>query len=288
MRRPFTLAVVFLSLLGFSCMQAHESDTVLTIGTFNMEWLGDGDSLDIKKRSEEDYRNIAMVIEKSEADVLGIEEVENAAALQKVLRYLPGYSFRLGTHGRAQNVGILYKPSVKITHGFEYMRVATRGDRNRPGFVVECSKGDFSWTMMVVHLKSTSRADSTPELRVASYANRREQVAVVRAWFDSTSALSGRNVIVAGDFNDFAQRVQNPTLTELLADSSAILLTKDLRSCRVPSWFGIDHILANTTAATRYLAGSAFALPLERLFAKEQADAVSDHCPVLARFTIAH
>lgn len=287
MHRSFIITLLVLSALGFSCMQAHDNDSVLTIGTFNMEWLGDGDSLDVKKRTEQDYKNMAMVIEQTDADILGIEEVENPAALQRVLRYLPGYSFMLGSHGRAQNVGVLYKPSVTVTGGLEYLPLATRGDRNRPGYVVECTKGDFSWTMMVVHLKSTSRADSTSELRLASFANRKEQIQVLRTWFDSLTAVSGRKVIVTGDFNDFAQRVQNPTLTVLLEDPAAVLLTKDLRSCRMPAWFGIDHIVADTATAARCVPTSVQALPMDRLLSKEQADAVSDHCPVVARFRTA-
>ena len=284
MIRACIFIIALASTFGYSCMQASDRDSVLTLGTFNMEWLGDGDSLDVKKRTEQDYMNMAMVIEQTGADVLGIEEVENAAAIQRVLRYLPNYSFKLGSHGRSQNVGVLYKTSVSVEGGFEYMALATRGDRNRPGYVVDCSKGDFSWTMMVVHLKSTSRADSTPELKTASYANRREQVQVLRTWFDSLSAIPGRNVIVAGDFNDFAQRTQNPTLTAILQDTQAVLLTSELRSCRVPTWYGIDHILANASAATHCLPTSPQVLPLERMLSKEQADAVSDHCPVVARF----
>jgi exonuclease III len=283
-KQSFALFLLF-SVLWMSCMQARDNDTVVTIGTFNMEWLGDGDSLDIKKRTEQDYKNVALVIEQTGADVLGIEEIENDAAIRRVLRYLPGYSFQLGSHGRAQNVGVLYKSTVSVRAGFEYMPVATRGDRNRPGYVVECSKGNFAWTMMVVHLKSTSRADSTPELRVASYANRREQVQALRWWMDSVSAISGKNAIITGDFNDFVQRAQNPTLTELINSSSVVFLTKELRSCRVPTWYGIDHVGANTAAASRWLSEGVQVIPIERLLPKEQAEMVSDHCPVVTVFS---
>ena len=259
---------------------------MITIGTFNVEWLGDGDSLDIKKRTEVDYKNLAAIIEQTGADVLALEEVENVAALQKVLRYLPEYSYKLGVHGRAQNVGLIYNKSVTVSESFEYMPVATRGERNRPGFVAECRKGDFSWTMMVVHLKSTSRADSTPELRSASFDNRREQVQVLRSWFDSVCAVQpGHSVIIAGDFNDFAQRTQNPTLTTLVQDTLAVLLSKELRSCRIPAWYGIDHIVVNAAAERRYIPMSIGVVPIEKFFSKEQAERISDHCPVVARFS---
>jgi endonuclease/exonuclease/phosphatase family metal-dependent hydrolase len=102
---------------------------------------------------------------------------------------------------------------------------------------------------------------------------------------DSVSAISGKNAIITGDFNDFVQRAQNPTLTELINSSSVVFLTKELRSCRVPTWYGIDHVVANTAAASRWLSEGVQVIPIERLLPKEQAEMVSDHCPVVTVFS---
>ncbi len=284
--KPWISYAVLSALLAFytSC-NAEDSDSVITIGTFNVEWLGDGDSLDVKQRTDEDYRNIAEIIKKTDAEVLGIQEIENSAALEKVLRYLPEYKYYLGTHGHAQNVGVLYKSSVQISDATEYLPLATRAERNRPGFVFRCTKNQFSATVMVVHLKSTSRMDSTKELKVESYINRREQVHVLRTWLDSLVLNAHQeDVLVVGDFNDFAQRQQNATLGEILADTNAVLLSAEQRSCKKPEWYGIDHILASRHLSQRWYAQSIHNVNLYALLKSTEAIGVSDHCPVVTQF----
>ena len=85
----------------------------ITVGTFNLEWLGDGHR-DRKKRTQRDYANIARIIEEIDADILGLQEIENQMALKKLLKYLPDYGFIIGTTGGAQKLAILYKKSLTI------------------------------------------------------------------------------------------------------------------------------------------------------------------------------
>ena len=83
--RRLLLVTCHLSLVTlFSCStSSFDTTQFVTIGTFNMEWLGDGVG-DTKKRTDADYLRIADIIEKTGADVIGIQEVENEAALKKV------------------------------------------------------------------------------------------------------------------------------------------------------------------------------------------------------------
>lgn len=288
MQRMLAL-VIFIagSVSLYSCSKPGviKAGDTITVGTFNVEWLGDGSDDDKIQRSEEDYKNLAAVIEESGADVLGLEEVENPAALQRVLKYLNGYSFYVGSSARQQNVGVLYKNTVQVSNPVEYMPVATRPNRNRPGFVVQCKKGNFDWIMMVVHFKSSSRADSTPELKKEAVLNRIEQAEVVAKWVDSLLANGKeKDIMIVGDFNDSPIRRVNPTLMPMMNDSNIVFLTKELGSCQSASWMSIDHIVCTQQTVKRWQPISLHHINFHASLPKEQAKKVSDHCPVVGQF----
>jgi endonuclease/exonuclease/phosphatase family metal-dependent hydrolase len=262
-------------------------DTTVTIGTFNIEWLGDGAS-DTKPRTDQECLLIADVISRTGADVLGVQEVENDAALRRVTRYLDGYKGYLTDAGIKQNVGLIVRNDVDVQQLGTYDAL-TLGRRGlRPGYIVRCTKGSFDWVMMVVHLKSTSRHDSTNQLRDESRQIRTEQVALLKRWSDSVIAAGKeRDVIIVGDFNDFTSRRQNATLTPLLESQSMQFLTGALKSCKNDNWTTIDHVVVSSSAHQRVMKGSERMENTRAFLQPQMADAVSDHCPVIVRFSTA-
>ena len=262
-------------------------DTTVTIGTFNIEWLGDGAS-DTKPRTDQECLLIADVISRTGADVLGVQEVENDVALRRVTRYLDGYKGYLTDAGIKQNVGLIVRNGVDVQQLGTYDAL-TLGRRGlRPGYVVRCTKGSFDWVMMVVHLKSTSRYDSTNQLRDESRQIRTEQVALLKRWSDSVIAAGNeRDVIIVGDFNDFTSRRQNATLTPLLESQSVQSLTGALKSCKNDNWTTIDHVVVSSSAHQRVMKGSERMENIRAFLQPQMADAVSDHCPVVVRFSTA-
>ena len=262
-------------------------DTTVTIGTFNIEWLGDGAS-DTKPRTDQECLLIADVISRTGADVLGVQGVENDAALRRVTRYLDGYKGYLTDAGIKQNVGLIVRNGVDVQQLGTYDAL-TLGRRGlRPGYVVRCTKGSFDWVMMVVHLKSTSRHDSTNQLRDESRQIRTEQVALLKRWSDSVIAAGKeRDVIIVGDFNDFTSRRQNATLTPLLESQSMQFLTGALKSCKNDNWTTIDHVVVSSSAHQRVMKGSERMENTRAFLQPQMADAVSDHCPVIVRFSTA-
>jgi endonuclease/exonuclease/phosphatase family metal-dependent hydrolase len=265
-----------------SCGSAERSTPadVLVVGTFNMEWLGDGVD-DRKPRSNEDYQRIARTIEAMHADVIGVQEVENMAALQRVLAYLPGYTAVLGTGGREQNVGFVYRADIEVRNIGEYAPVAVIAGRNRPGYVITCRKGAFDAVVMSVHLKSTSRYDSTDALRTASYEQRRQQAAILRTWADSVSAAVDPDVIIVGDLNDFPNRKKNATLTALLDEKALTFATRGLASCRYEGMEGIDHVVVSASVAPRIVSTMTRTENLRAWMSDAEVKNVSDHCPVV-------
>lgn len=262
-------------------------ENTVTIGTFNIEWLGDGAS-DLKPRSDQECLLIADVIARTGVDVLGVQEVENDVALRRVTRYLDGYTGYLADAGIKQNVGLIVRKGVQVEPLGTYDALTLGRKGLRPGYVVRCTKGSFDWVMMVVHLKSTSRHDSTNQLRDESRQIRLEQVALLKRWSDSVIAAGKeRDVIIVGDFNDFTSRRQNATLTPLLESSSMQFLTGALKSCKNDNWTTIDHVVVSTSAHERVMKGSERMENTRAFLQPQMADAVSDHCPVIVRFSTA-
>lgn len=279
-------AIIACALAASSCStsQGH-ADTTATLATFNMEWLGDGDA-DQKQRSDKDYLTMADIIVKTEADVIGVQEVENQAALNKVLRYLNGYKGFVLDGGTKQNVGVVYKEAVSVEQvGAYWPLVLTERGRLRPGLVVRCKKGDFDWLMMVVHLKSTSRYDSTAELRDKSRVMRTEQSGLLAAWADSVmSAGIEKDVMIVGDFNDYPGNRKLQTLSPLTDKSNLRFLTERVKSCRSTTYSTIDHIVVSSDVASRFIKESDRTENFHAFLPAEAADRISDHCPVIVRF----
>ncbi len=279
-------AVACAFLMACHTPQGAPENTV-TIGTFNIEWLGDGAS-DLKPRSDQECLLIADVIARTGVDVLGVQEVENDVALRRVTRYLDGYTGYLADAGIKQNVGLIVRKGVQVEPLGIYDALTLGRKGLRPGYVVRCTKGSFDWVMMVVHLKSTSRHDSTNQLRDESRQIRLEQVALLKRWSDSVIAAGKeRDVIIVGDFNDFTSRRQNATLTPLLESSSMQFLTGALKSCKNDNWTTIDHVVVSTSAQERVMKGSERMENTRAFLQPQMADAVSDHCPVIVRFSTA-
>lgn len=277
-------AYAAVSLAGCSTAKVSDPDHVV-IGTFNIEWLGDGAD-DQKPRTESDYKRIADVIERTGVDVLGVEEIENQQALDKVLRYLPSYRGFVHDAGIKQNVGVVYRTPANVSQIGAYEPLTLGIRRMRPGLVLKCSKGDLDWIMMVVHLKSTSRADSTEALREESRVIRGKQAAMLRSWCDSViKTTPEKDVVVTGDFNDFTgRRGSQATLTPLINSSEMQFLTGSLRSCKNPNWYVIDHVVVSHTMRDRMVPSSERVDDTHSFLSGQEADAVSDHCPVTVRF----
>lgn len=279
------LALAYLLVLASCGSTSIVSDNAAIIGTFNIAWLGDGDQ-DKNPRTDAEYLMVADIIAKTNVDVLAVEEVENQAALQKVLRYLDDYEGVVGNGSGKQRVGVVYRKGVNVKVVGEYLPLQLdRPDRLRPGLIVECSKGAFSWIQLCVHLKSTSRYDSTPAMMDESRAWRTRQAQVIRHFADSVIADGKEtDVIVTGDFNDFPGRRNNPTL-EALTSCTMKFLNADMRSCANPKWTTIDHVLASPTAAARMIPGSARMENMHDYLSTADASRVSDHCPVIVAFS---
>ncbi|MBU3741275.1 MAG: hypothetical protein FGM24_03205 [Candidatus Kapabacteria bacterium] len=279
------LAAALVAVMAVGCASNRPApDGTVTVGTFNMEWLGDGNG-DRKPRTDADYLRIADIVIKSGVDVLGVQEVENAAALRKILRYCADYDGMVLRGETDQNVGVIWRKSVKVDSVGPYEGLVVQAGRSRPGLVVRCRYEGFDWMMMVVHLKSTSRFDSTNQLRELAREIRSQQASALRRWSDSVLAAGAeKDILIVGDMNDVPTKKSMPTLTALTESTAMRFLTKDMKSCGPRDRLAIDHVVASTQAASRLVAGSIRTEDFHSFLDAESAEKVSDHCPVVVRF----
>ncbi len=257
----------------------------VTVGTFNIAWLGDGTEEDKEHRSEDDYKHIADVIRDANPDVLGVEEIENGAAVERIFKYLPGYKYIVGKEGGQQNVGFIIREEVAVELVEEYMPIVIERGRNRPGLVVRCKAGNFDWIMMVVHFKSSSRYDSTQQLKEHAREIRKQQSEKVAEWVKKTLATSKeQDLIIVGDFNDYPTNDKYPMLAPLTAIADIRFVTYNAPSCKKATWKSIDHIIASTSAQKRLVNGSVTTISFHQQFPDAVANKISDHCPVVCQF----
>lgn len=282
------LTLITLVCLLDGCATSIRTPTsTVAIGTFNIEWLGDGIEPEQKPRDEADYAAIAHIIKESGVNVLAVQEIENDSAMRRLLVYLPGWHGLLGRGGHRQNVGVLYDSTVECTAIGDYYPLAVNPERNRAGFIVECRKGSFDWLMMVVHLKSSSRHDSTEELRRIALQQRRQQAAILAQWVDSVRQHSHeQDILIVGDFNDSPRRSWQSTLTALDRDTTLVFLTAGMTSCLDHRRNSIDHIVATTSAARRWLPERRRMINHRAMFPNRIADRISDHCLVVGEFEV--
>ncbi len=290
------IILVFLSLFLTSCDKCstdHKqkttsatSKTEIIIGTFNIEWLGDGIN-DRIERTESDYKNIAKIIEESQCDIVGVQEIENFNAMSKLINHLPGFSFYLSRDDAPQKVGLLFRKDLKVKYLGDYSPLEVEENRTRPGIFLAVQKGNFDFIVLVVHFKATSHFDNTKEKIEKSRVLRTFQTEVVSKFADSIiSRKQEQDVFLIGDFNDTPKRTKFNTLIPILSNSNLSFLTTELKSCKFQNAYTIDHIVVSKSAKNRYIENSVSAYNFYEIFPKDIAEKISDHCLVFARFEV--
>lgn len=262
------------------------SSDFLTIATFNIEWLGDNinDRID---RDPADYQLIAEIIKKTNTDIIALQEIENENALRLLARHLPGFKYHVGKKGGKQNIGLLYKKNLKIKIMGEYDPVIVEEGKTRPGLVFECKAGNFDFIGMVVHYKSTSKYDDTKDKVQKSRKLRAKQIEKTYNWADSILRNTKENdIIILGDFNDTPVRKKDNLFAVFKNDTNFIFLTENLKSCKYPTAYSIDHILVSTSTFKRYVNHSLRIFDFRSILTDEEAKKISDHCPVSAKFNL--
>lgn len=281
------LKLYFLSiiLLLVSCSDRN-NDKILSVGTFNIKWLGDGIN-DRVERDQEDYKAIADIIRESDVDIMALQEIENREALKMIIKHLPNWKYIIEDDGYLLNLAFIAKDDIQLEKVGLYKPFKVLENRTRSGFIAKAKKGNFDFYLMNLHFKATSGYDNTPQKRKQSFLLRQQQSDALDNWIDSILQFSEQDLIILGDFNDNPKREWSQNLASLADNQNISFLTSDLESCKNPEkWDVIDHIVISNSAHKRYLMGSAGMFNFYSSLPENKAEIISDHCPVTAVFNV--
>ncbi len=289
LKNRLSFLLLIFALVFVSCSDSNETfnETQLTVGTFNIAWLGDGIK-DRKPRTEADYIHIAEVILETGADVLSLQEIENDDALDIIISNLDGFSYKIIETWGSLNIALLYKDFINIEDCSVYYPLMLIEGKHRPGLYTEFSVNGFRCKMLGVHFKSTSRYDDTEELRIKSRQERSEQAEIASMWADSVLQSEDVPIIIAGDFNDYPGRINDYTLSALSDNESLTFLTEGMKSCKFEYGYSIDHIVVSPKLKAVYMEASRRCYDIYSAYSDDEAAKISDHCPVTVNLDISN
>jgi len=272
-----------------SSVAVGNGKSTVSIGTFNVEWLGSEKAAGMKPRKEAEYRDIASLIKESGASIMGLEEVGTEEAVQRLINYLPGYDYVIGTTGvrdggKSQRLVVLYdtakvqcdKSSVEELKDVMVPEIAGEG-RLRAPLAVKMKADNFDFTLVVCHMKA--RFDErAKEIRNA-------QADRLNSWIQNRVETGGdKDIIVVGDFNDFIGSIPLKKMeSQLYFVTQEAAERGDYSNIKFKSL--IDQIGATKTpggAESNYIPQSVHTPDVGKYpnFVKR----ISDHRPVVATF----
>lgn len=276
---------ISLTLLLFLCWLFIANQKLLTheqqirIGTFNIEWLGDGNK-DTIKRTENDYIAIAKVIETINCDVLALQEIENEDALKIILQILKNkYRYFIdSTSSNNLKVAILYdKTFEKIDEQFIHFSTVAMTYK-RPALYIKLKKDKQEFEFISTHLKSSHRKKAEK----SSFRNEKvyspQEIRAIQAeelisWMKNNQK---KHSIVMGDFNE---EYEKGTILKRFEQSfQSTVISKDLISCANNKWKMIDHIILPEHFRKRFKTERLQNYNHRVLSSSKNAPKISDHC----------
>lgn len=299
MNKQTLLLVIALSLATTSAF----AETI-KVASWNIAWLS---AHEYNKRTEADYQDLARYAKQLDADVIALQEVENATWAKKVLG--DDYDYFFTTKDWVQRVGVAVRKSSKLKPSAIEYKVLDQGLARR-GMDVTLNKNGKQVRLLAVHLKSGCFDKALDSTSVAAMPNTNEkeqyaktacaelsrQVKPLEAWIDAR-AQTNTPAIVLGDFNRrFIQDIklgyaENQGLWQAINDEGNEKLWAPTINAESKCWGGyykdyIDHIVFNPLAKQQYVESSFEQLVFEPKYTRELSQRLSDHCPIAVSLTL--
>ncbi len=284
----------------------------LTVATWNFEWLTLKTDQQAGLRHKEDYLQLAAIFAQISPDVLAFQEVDSPDALARVVpkeKYHYYFSDRytaLKSSSHSQQLtGIAVRKDWPVDDPKDLRKIALPGLFGPPSlrygtYLVVTPPGHAPVHLLSVHLKSGCfhQRQSTSSCKKLS-----KQFRALAEWL---ADRDDENVIVAGDFNRYIGENNDPFWHKFNARRleigsnlpNIVNVTKNVRArCkarrynwRTQTWNQVmysrlvDHVLVSgpITAQWRY----SFQYQFD--YHKVMTYRLSDHCPIVARFEMAH
>ncbi len=313
MPRIALFAVLAAWLFCLSPVPVAHAERTVTIATYNVENFFDiyddpyTEDEGTEPKSRTNVQQLARAIKAIDADVIALQEVENAYVLQAMCdEFLPtsGYNYVAtlpGNDGRGINLGVISKLPITEMHSYRFQtfshpeRPNERYHFSRDVLRVDLETGGEPVSLFVVHLKSNR---SSPGDENSSFKRTAEAMQVKKIVREAVAKNPEMLAVVLGDFNsNYETRPEQPrpwpAMEHLLApESDGSQLLTDVHATlgdeqRVtipgdgrypPATF--DYILATPAMAEAWVKGSS------KVLQDKGITQGSDHRPVLAKFRV--
>lgn len=290
----FTTAALFaLSLPAASGPQPPQTE--ITVATWNIAWFGDGIRDGVLRgnqrggrflRQEADFERLRGVVSRLvdlDVEVVGLQEVENAAAARRIF---PEDDWELFLSRRetdpewSQRTAIVVRRSAgwRVERHPDVVEWSPQG-RDRHGVDLTLIRGEERVRVLTLHFQSGCNGESLRSGK-PQCGFLRMQFAVLKGWLFERIA-EDVPVVVAGDWNRFLSRPGDEAAADLPGE--ALVLPSPGRS--PACWDGffdhyVDHVVA-VAPRGREVVPTAF--QEVRYGAPRSArDRLSDHCPLVA------
>lgn len=262
------------------------------IACWNVEWFG---STQFGPTNETlQYNNIKTVLQNSDIDIWGLEEVSNPNTFVALMNELPQYGYVLASYSQTQKTALIWKKSLfrRVTSGLILNQYANEFANGRLPLEVRLVSDSLpkldTLIVIVLHLKANVGTDAE---KLQSYYDRKAAGSILKEYMGQN--MSGRKVAVIGDWNDrLTTSIYKDSITpfkSILTAPSDYFFTTLARNqngeTTVASYANsfIDHIMINKTLNQTYEAGSARVFPLNN-YITDYANTTSDHYPVYSFF----
>ncbi len=266
---------------------AFGTDSTLDLVTWNIQ--------NFPKLGQETVDEVVAIIKTLDADVYGIEEIEDTISFRQVLDLLPAYggtySLDIYFDGSYQKTGVIYKKNVVSILDKKMIFTNDSYSFPRPPLQVyiesQANMKSFDFTLIVLHLKAYEGAENE--------ARRRSACEKLKNYLDiEITNSSDKDYMVVGDWND---ELDDPTTDNVflafLNDQvnytflTAILASDPLNNA---TYIGsqksvIDQILISAGARQQYDNGTTQVIKLDQYISSYVYE-VSDHRPVGAHFPV--
>ena len=266
------------ALADFACNVEHRCRRELSAMSWNVEHF---------PLTEQTEDAVVEVLLQTTPALVGLQEIEDVDAFERVLDRLPGYEGALGEEGPFTRVAALWRTDVVELEAVEHHFVEDWYAFPRPMLALEVTPHDAvdpqPLTFAVVHLKASGGESNE--------ARRRSAVGKLRDWIDGLRGQGRSDVVIVGDWND---ELLDPSwenvfgdLTEASAGTRFLTepLEQDGALTYVPWKRMLDHVLMTEELSLEHEATEVLAL--DETWREDYVDVVSDHRPVLSTFSVA-
>lgn len=267
----------------------------ITIATWNIAWFGDGIRDEVLRgnqrggqylREEADFERLRGVVSRLRdhgVEVVGLQEVENAAAVRRIFPEADWdlfLSLRDTDPEWSQRTAIVVRRTAgwRVERHPDVVEWSPQG-RDRHGVDLTLARGEERVRVLTVHFQSGCQGDSLDSgKRPCGFL--RMQLAVLKGWLFARMG-EGIPTVVAGDWNRLVSRSGDETVAELPGESLVLPPVSRAPGC----WGGrfdhyVDHIVAFAPAG-RMAASHEFEEVLYEAPVSLR-DRLSDHCPLVA------